>query len=92
MGKETLCKWNIHDIDALTISSSTHKGNCRLLYVSKEAVDQYKDPLTHGLQYSESVELTLFTFVCKSLIYYTKFENGLLSFLTFKKDACLSVC
>jgi len=34
----------------------------------------------------------LFTLFCKSLIYYTKFENGLLSFLTFAAGDCLSVC
>ena len=34
----------------------------------------------------------LFTLFYKSLIYYTKFENYLLSFLTFAADACLSVC
>jgi len=33
----------------------------------------------------------LFTLYSKSLIYYTKFENSLMSFLTFAVEACLSV-
>jgi len=33
----------------------------------------------------------LFTLYSKSLIYYTKFENYLLSFLTFGIGDCLSV-